>query len=152
MLQVGFCTGHHQTSCLCSPPTPPPLNAPPTPQVKDITRSTFDQDFDQLMAHLKTRPTSAPAAPRLAAAEEAPGSGVGREDLRRCFFGDYMDVSAEPADRSYSEVGVVMGAGRCLAWLIACIHVPSLCLAVVWMQSTSMVRADMLAHYIGGIG
>ncbi len=49
-------------------------------------------------------------------AGEASAEPIGREHLRRCFFGDYMDPSAEPGDRQYCEVGaggwlLVAGAG-----------------------------------------
>jgi len=60
-------------------------------QVKATTLSVLGEPFDKLMAHLKD-----PA--------EEPEALVTLEHMRRCFFGDYMDVDAEPAERRYAEV------------------------------------------------
>lgn len=61
-------------------------------QVKTTTSKHLGVDFDSLMASV-------------VGMAEGDGSGDGgqasvtHEEMRRCFFGDYMDPSLEPPDR-----------------------------------------------------
>jgi hypothetical protein len=59
--------------------------------VKEVTRERLNLDFDTIFKHLMG--TS--------------NGGVGLDELRTIFFGDYMDTaSEEPAQRVYDEVKV----------------------------------------------
>ena len=66
------------------------LQAPPALalQVKTTTSQHLGDNFDTLFAGL------APAK----------GSPISGEEMRRCFFGDYMNTAAEPDERQYAEV------------------------------------------------
>ena len=54
--------------------------------VQDACATHIGREFEELMSELSS------------------GGPVNNESMRRCFFGDYMDVDAEPDDRRYAEV------------------------------------------------
>jgi hypothetical protein len=70
-----------------------------------VTQKAFGQGFDALVGHLKVPAPELPGGGGVErAGAAAAGAAIGREDLRRCFFGDYLDASVEPGDRQYREV------------------------------------------------
>ncbi|MEW5313906.1 MAG: hypothetical protein WDW38_005438 [Sanguina aurantia] len=64
--------------------------------VRAALTDRFESNFDELFTHLREAGAPAPSSS---------DDGIHVEDVRRCFFGDYMDASnEEPAARSYDEV------------------------------------------------
>lgn len=51
--------------------------------VKATLTNRFDSNFDKLFEHLREAGAPAPSSE----------DGINVEDVRRCFFGDYMDAS-----------------------------------------------------------
>lgn len=68
-------------------------------QLRSTTQSVLGESFDALMSRLVTGSNPAEGG--------APADGgvvqVTHTDMRRCFFGDYMDSSKEAEDRMWVE-------------------------------------------------
>jgi dynein heavy chain, axonemal len=58
-------------------------------QVKATVKGVLREDFNTLMAGILESPEA---------------EVVTSDDMRRCFFGDYLDTDSEAADRNYAEV------------------------------------------------
>lgn len=61
------------------------------PQVSATTATHLGESFEKLMSHLAPLPEGAEPP-------EEP-TPITHEHMRSCFFGDYMDVDAEPNER-----------------------------------------------------
>ncbi|GIL57271.1 hypothetical protein Vafri_12526 [Volvox africanus] len=68
--------------------------------LRTVMREKLSADFDKLFGHLRT-----PADPGSdqQAQQQAQGE-LTIEEVRRCFFGDYMDENEDPAARMYNEI------------------------------------------------
>ena len=70
-------------------------------------RVHLSADLDELMRDVLASPRSRHARPRAPALDPAQNSDpqtVGREAMRNCIFGAYMQPELRPADRMYTEV------------------------------------------------
>ena len=70
-------------------------------------RAHLSADLDELMRDVLAPPRARHARPRAPTLDPAPDpepQPVGREAMRNCMFGAYMQPELRPADRVYTEV------------------------------------------------
>lgn len=70
-------------------------------QARSTTQKHLSESLDGLFSHLRAGRAEGEGG----GGKGAAGDAITNEDMRRCFFGDFMDTEAEePVQRKYGEV------------------------------------------------